>query len=214
MDPQPVLVHEPRAVVPPESLVVEVVRVTPPDAECAIGMCLLAIVGGAVLVGKVVSTTWEADSQVYIVVFSNGRNVSMLLHEVLAFHQRFAAANPQVAPIRIAIQDKVLGWQFEANEGDMKDILRRSAFPGSAVVGYVDADVRSAVGVSVAQSYDDRMHIGICFGKQVMLGQLVYLVIFDDGECKGMSYGFMKRAAERFWRGYSVGGCVSIRAVL
>ena len=214
MDPQPILVHEPRAIVPPESLVVEVVRATPPDAACAIGMSLLASVDGVVLVGKAVSTTWEADSQVYVAVFVGGRKVSMGLDAVLAFHQRFVTANPRVAPMKIAIQDKMLGWHFEANEGDVGRILRRSAFPGSAVVEYVDAHDKSPVGVSVAQSYEDEMHIGICFGKQSILGQLVYLVIFDDGVCKGMSYRVMKRAAERFWCGYMLGMHVPIMAVL
>lgn len=176
MDPQPVLVHELCAVVPPESLVVEVVRVTPPDAECAVGMDIL----GASRAGKIVCTTWPNDSSTYIAVFSDGGRLNVTVDQALALHQRFLSA-PDVVPMRVSIMDRRLGWQFDANEGDMKRILRRSVFPGSVVVEYVDAEDKSPVGVSVAQCYDDKMHIGICFGKQAIGGQVVYLVIFDDG---------------------------------
>lgn len=201
--------HEPTAIVTPESLAAEIVRVTPPDAGCAVGMDIL----GYSRVGKIVCTTWPNDSSTYIAVFSDGGRLNVTVDQALALHQRFLST-PDVAPIRVSIMDKHLGWQFEANEGDMTRTLKRSAFPGSAVVEYVDSDARSPVGVSVAQGYDDKMHIGICFGKQAIGGQVVYLVIFDDGSCKGMSYGVMKKAAARFWKGYSVGRHVPIRAVL
>lgn len=200
--------HEPTAIVPPESLVSEIVRMTPPDAEYAMGMDILVDSGGTLRVGKVVCTTWE-DCSTYIAVFSDGGRQTLTVDEALVLHNRWLAT-PDVTPIRVSIVDKHLGWQFEANEEDMRRTLERSAFPDSVVVEYAETENRSPVGVSVAQKYRDQMHIGICFGKQVIGGQLIYLVIFDDGVVKAMSYRVMKRAVERF----AVGRYVPIVAVL
>ena len=201
------------AIVPPESPVAEIIRATPPDAECAVGMDIIGYFDGSLRAGKIVCTTWPNDSSTYIAVSSDGSRLTVSVDEVLDLHERFVSI-PGVTPVRVSIQDRHLGWHFDANEGDVTRILKRSAFPDSVVVEYVDAEERSAVGVSVAQKYLDETHIGICFGKQVIGGQVVYLVIFDDGVVKGMSYRVMKRAVERFWTGYSAGTHVPIRAVL
>ena len=208
MEPHPVPSY-PIAVVRPESTVVEVVRATPPDAEYPVGMDIL----GDSLVGKVVCATWPNDSQTYMAVFSDDSKLRVTGDQALILHQRFLSASG-VVPIRVAVVDKHLGWQFDPNDGDMINILQHSASPGSVVVEFTDTDDRSPIGVSVVQAYDNETHVGICFGKEIIDGQTVYLVVFDDGVCKCMSHGVLQRAAESFWHGYSMLVYVPIMAVL
>lgn len=176
-------------------------------------MNILGYSGGTIRVGKIVSTTWPNVSSTYIAVFADGGTQTMSVQDAVHRSMWFLTT-PGVTPIRVVIRDKAFGRHFEANEGDITRIRKRSEFPGAPVVEYVDADHRGAVGVSVAQNYLDKMHIGISFGKHVIHGQVVYLVIFDDGACRGMSYKVITKAAETFLTGYTCGTYVPIMAML
>lgn len=203
------VVEEPN-VVPAESHVIEIGHVTPPDADCPIGMDLLGSIDGVCLAGKIVSTTWPDDSQTYIAVFADGSRFTMTADEALVLHARFVYTRG-TRPIRVVIEDR--GYkldEFAPNEDDLLEIWGRGDVAPCLFVWYRDIEARSPVSLSVAKEFPRGTRIGMCFGKHRIRGVLVFLVAFDDGTVEGMTAAELIGAALRFYHG----GYVPIRVVL
>ena len=172
-------------------------------------MDIMGYIDGVYRTGKVVSSSWPDDSQMYIAVFDDGSRHMITVAQALDLHEMFVNT-PGTIPIRIVIEDR----GFQANEVPPEtDKLWEISDSGSSpclFVWYRDIEPRSSVSLSVAKDYPDGARVGLCFGKHKFEGSLVYLIAFEGDYIEGMILEELIDAALRFYRG----GYVPIRVVL